>query len=113
MNVKASTRQLQGAGKGLRRLAASVWWGDSNTQSHPGSASAGESRSLERYISGVFQSLAVFRLATFALGAGLVFFLNPSDQRPLVLGLVVLLVGTYNVFRVIWRFVCHFQSPAH
>lgn len=46
----------------------------------------------------------MFRLVSFAMGAGLVFLLNPTGQPRIVLGLVVILVGSYNVFRIVWRF---------
>ncbi|MCH7605905.1 MAG: hypothetical protein IH962_02010 [Chloroflexi bacterium] len=51
----------------------------------------------------MYQSLAVFRLVSFAMGTGLVFMLNPSDQQPIVLGMVVILVGSYNVYSILWR----------
>ena len=38
------------------------------------------------------------------MGAALVFLLNPSDQPRIVLGLVVILVGSYNVYSILWRF---------
>ena len=70
----------------------------------PGDRRALETPSLERYVSGVYQSLAVFRLVTFAMGTGLVFLLNPSDQQPIFLGMVIILVGSYNVYSILWRF---------
>jgi signal transduction histidine kinase len=59
---------------------------------------------VARYVAAVLQSLALFRLASFALGAGLVFLLNPSDRAPLLLGMVVLAAGVFNVWRISWRF---------
>ena len=59
---------------------------------------------LDRYVNTVSQSLAVFRFLSFTLGAGLVFFLNSSDQQTSILGSVVLLVGLVNVYRILWRF---------
>ena len=67
---------------------------------------------MERYVGVVSQSLAVFRFVSFAMGAGLVFVLDPSDNQPLVsgdqellvLGPMVLLVGTFNVYRIVLRF---------
>ena len=70
------------------------WWDGSEAQPQP----------LDRYVIGVSQSLAVFRFISFALGAGLVFALNLGDQDPLLLGMVVLLVGVFNVYRILWRF---------
>ena len=70
----------------------------------PGDGRAPQAPSLEQYVSGVYQSLAVFRLVTFAMGTGLVFLLNPSEQQPIFLGMVIILVGSYNVYSIVWRF---------
>ncbi len=102
MNIKAPTWPLQSAGAGIGRLATNVW---RSIQQLDQSRSRGSRiQPLDRYVSTVSQSLAVFRFLSFALGAGLVFALNSSDQQPLVLGPVVLLVGLFNVYRILWRF---------
>jgi signal transduction histidine kinase len=95
---------LLGATRSLKRLAEAVWWGERLPEGalRGGRETAGQP--LERYVTGVFQSLAVFRLAAFGLGAGLVFLLNPSNQRPEVLLGMALLVGVYNIYRTLWRF---------
>jgi signal transduction histidine kinase len=95
---------LFGATRGLKKLAEAVWWGERLPEGAPRGGRETARQPLERYVTGLFQSLAVFRLATFGLGAGLVFLLNPSNQRPEVLGGMVLLVGTYNIYRILWRF---------
>lgn len=102
MNIRAPTRPLQGAGEGIVRLATRVW---ESAQRLDRSRSGGvRAKPLDRYVNTVSQSLAVFRFLSFALGAGLVFGLSPSDQQPLVLGPMVLLVGSFNVYRILWRF---------
>ena len=58
----------------------------------------------ERYVVAVLQSLAIFRVASFTLGAALVFFLNPGDLDSSALGSLVLGVGMFNVYRILWRF---------
>jgi len=93
------------SGKGLKGLATALWWRrlqPRRTQESP--RSEPQPQRLERYVSGMYQSLAVFRLVSFAMGTGLVFLLNPSGQPPIVLGLVVILVGSYNVYSILWRF---------
>ena len=52
----------------------------------------------------IFQALAVFRFFSFAMGAGLVFFLNLGDEPPIGRGVLIGLVGLYNLARVLWRF---------
>ena len=59
---------------------------------------------IEGYVSVVFQALAVFRFLSFAMGAGLLFSLNPTDLPPIGIGLMVGVVGLYNMARVILRF---------
>lgn len=90
---------LQGAVGGLQRLASAVRRGqraahETSAGSHP----------LENYVSTVSQWLAVFRFVSFAMGAGLFFALNPSDQQPSLLGQVVLVVGVFNVYCILRRF---------
>jgi len=101
--MKYPAQPLQATARGLRGLAKSLWWRRLQAPPHQGDAMA-ETRPLERYVSSVYQSLAVFRLVSFGLGTGLVFLLNPSGQQPIVLGLVVILVGSYNVYSILWRF---------
>ena len=83
-------------------MATNVW--ESAQRLDQSRSGAARAQPLDTYVSTVSQSLAVFRFLSFALGAGLVFALNPSDQQPLVLGPVVLLVGLFNVYRILWRF---------
>jgi signal transduction histidine kinase len=92
------------ATRGLKRLAEAVWWGEQLTEGAPGGGRETSGQPMERYVTGVFQSLAVFRLFTFGLGAWLVFLLNPSDQRPEVLAGMVFLVGAFNIYRILKRF---------
>ena len=102
MNIKAPTWPLQNATAGIARMANNAW--DSIQRLDQSRSGVSRVQSLDRYVSTVSQSLAVFRFLSFALGAGLVFALNPGDQQPLVLGPVVLLVGLFNVYRILWRF---------
>ena len=62
------------------------------------------SQPMEGYVSVIFQVLAVFRFFSFAMGAGLVFTLNPSDQPPIRQALLLSIVGLYNMARILWRF---------
>lgn len=101
--MKFPTQPLQATGRGLRGLATAFWWRRLQSPPHRNGAMA-EIRPMDRYVSGVYQSLAVFRLVSFGLGTGLVFLLNPSGQQPIVLGVVVILVGSYNVYSILWRF---------
>ena len=66
--------------------------------------SGGHGEPVARYVVAVLQSLAIFRLVSFTLGSALVFMLNPTDRAPLLLGLVVLTVGLFNVYRILWGF---------
>jgi len=104
VSIKAATKSLWGAGEGIRRLSAVVRRGDRGPTRNGQQGDSIWSQPLERYVGVVSQSLAVFRFLSFALGAGLVFALNPSDRQPLVLGPMVLLVGLFNVYRILWRF---------
>ena len=104
MNIKTSARPFLGASKGVKRLATAVRRNEQRLTQARWDGSGDRPQTLERYVNSVSQSLAVFRFVTFALGAGLVFALNSSDQQPLVLGPVVLLVGLFNVYRILWRF---------
>jgi len=104
VNIKTSARPLHGASQGVKRLATAVRRSEQRLTQARWDGSGDRPQPLERYVNSVSQSLAVFRFVTFALGAGLVFALDPSDQQPLVLGPVVLLVGLFNVYRILWRF---------
>ena len=112
MSIKTPTKPLQGAGEGIRRLAAVVLRGDRGPNADVRQGDSASSQPLELYVGVVSQSLAVFRFVSFAMGAGLVFVLNLSDnqllvsgeQELMVLGPMVLLVGTFNVYRIVWRF---------
>lgn len=59
---------------------------------------------IERYVGFAFQTLAVFRFFSYAMGVGLVFVLNPTVEFPVREGVVVGVVGFYNMARVLWRF---------
>ena len=63
-----------------------------------------EPPSGQAYVSVVFQALAVFRFFSFAMGAGLAFFLNLGDDPPVSQALLISVVGLYNMVRVLWRF---------
>ena len=112
MSIKAATKPFQGASEGIRRLSAAIRRGDRGPARSGQQGDIAGSEPLERYVGAVSQSLAVFRFVSFAMGAGLVFVLNPldterlvsADQELLVLGPMVLLVGTFNVYRIVWRF---------
>ena len=91
-------------GDGLKRLMTWARVGLQVLDQSQPKSSGPQSRPLERYVNTVSQSLAVFRFLSFAMGAGLVFALNPSDQQTSILGSMVLLVGLFNVYRIVWRF---------
>ena len=91
-------------GDGLKRLMTWARVGLQVLDQSQPKSSGPQSRPLERYVNTVSQSLAVFRFLSFAMGAGLVFALNPSDQQTSILGSMVLLVGLFNVYRILWRF---------
>lgn len=76
--------------------------GRSSAESGP-SARENTGQPLERYAAVVFQSLAVFRFVSFAMGVGLAFGLHPTQRYTLALFLGVALVGLYNIVRVLWR----------
>ena len=103
MNVKvpffAPSWPLLNAVVGWKHLASVARRGQQSVQraimgSHP----------LENYVSAVSQWLAVFRFVSFAMGAGLFFTLNAGDPQPFMLGQMVLLVGVFNVYRILRRF---------
>ncbi|MDP7219114.1 MAG: hypothetical protein QF565_06540, partial [Arenicellales bacterium] len=54
----------------------------------------------ESYVSVVFQALAVFRFFSFAMGAGLAFFINLGDDPPVRQAILIGVVGLYNMVRV-------------
>ena len=87
-------------------LLATRWLGRSPRRDPPqlgAHANADEVAPFEGYVRLVYQSLAVFRFFSFAMGTGLVFGLDPGEQPQFRLGLVVGAVGLYNVLRVVWR----------
>ena len=88
----------------MKRLMTANLRGEQRSGQPRWDGSGAQPQPLDRYVSGVSQSLAVFRFVSFAMGAGLVFGLNLGDQHPLILGMVVLLVGVFNVYRILWRF---------
>ena len=57
---------------------------------------------IPAYSVAVFQSLAVFRFFSYALGVGLVLGLSAGDQSR-TLGIAIMVVGLYNTLRVAWR----------
>lgn len=59
-------------------------------------------RSLRSYAVRLYQTLAVFRFVTFAMGVGLFFAPLVSDRPPAGLGLLVAVVGLYNIARIVW-----------
>ena len=104
MNIKAPTRALQGAGAGMKRLATVVGRGETRLDRTRWDGTGARPQPLDRYVISVSQSLAVLRFVSFAMGAALVFALNAGDRQPLVLGPMVLVVGLFNVYRILWRF---------
>ncbi len=60
-------------------------------------------RGEDRFVRIAFQSLALFRFLTFALGAGLVFVLN-TDEPSLSRVVILVVVGVYNIVRVVRPF---------
>lgn len=71
--MKILAESIQVSGRALKTAALAFRW-DRFQETPPGDGRAPGAPSLERYVSGVYQSLAVFRLAAFAMGTGLVFF---------------------------------------
>jgi hypothetical protein len=58
---------------------------------------------MERYAGSVFQSLAIFRFFSFAMGVGLLYSLDQPDTiTPGVI--VVMVTGGYTIVRVVLRF---------
>ena len=104
MNSRSTFWPLQDAGKGLKRLAVGMIVAERSLWPRQSKPEVIRKDAGERYVVAVLQSLAVFRLVSFALGSGLVFFLNPSGLDSLALGSMVLGVGTFNVYRILWRF---------
>ena len=67
----------------------------------------GDERSGEtvrRYVRVAYQSLAVFRFVSFAMGAGLLYALHPEEPPGLALVLMMLAVGLISILWVAYRF---------
>ena len=91
----------------MKRLAAAVRRGQQPSSDGRVDLRSNPSQTLEQYIILVSQSLAVFRFVSFAMGAAVVFIISPGVEQPLdslQLGPVVLVVGLFNVYRILWRF---------
>ena len=88
----------------MKRLSNLVHWGDLASASVWGNSRGAIDQPMNAYVTAVLQSLAVFRFVSFAMGAGLVFVLNPEQETSIWLVLVVVVAGLYNIYRVIWRF---------
>lgn len=95
--MSSATQSILRSPIALKRLAAGL---DSQTRKGSGAPA----RSVEDYVSGVFQAIAVFRFLSFALGVGAGFFLDLDDQPPVELAAQLCLLGLYNVVRVTLRF---------
>ena len=100
--MRGSIRSLQGAAFGLRRLP-SLRFGMWPSLDGKGRARAA-SQPIETYVSAIWQFLAVFRFLSFAMGVGLAYTLNLTDQPLVKQALLIGVVGLYNMARVIWRF---------
>ncbi len=96
LNLPAATRPVTAWLAALQRRGLSPIG-----EGQPARANIGQP--LEQYAAIVFQSLAVFRFFSFAMGLVLVFTLNPGQRPTLVLLLAVAVAGLYNIVRVIWR----------
>ena len=90
--------------RGLKRLTNLVHRGSLVSASAWGTSRGAVDQPMNAYVTAVLQSLAVFRFVSFAMGAGLVFILNPEQETSVWLVLVVVVAGFYNIYRVIWRF---------
>ena len=60
--------------------------------------------SVKRYVKIAYESLAVFRFVSFAMGAGLLFALHPEEPPSTALVLMTLAVGLNSVLWVAYRF---------
>ena len=102
--MRTSTRPGQGGGKGLRRLADAVGWRNPDPSQSAVDAGVIPREPMEGWVRIIFQSLAVYRLVSFAMGVGLIFLQNRSDQPSTGLGIMIIVVGLYTVYRVARRF---------
>ena len=70
------------AGRLARLKGALIWPG--RLALYPGrDGIQSPSQPIEQYVGVIFQALAVFRFFSFAMGSGLVFFLNLGDEPPI------------------------------
>lgn len=97
-------RLVRSAGNGLKTLVESLPWVDRLPTDRGLNGTGVSPSSTEGYVSVIFQAVAVLRFFSFAMGAGLVFFLNLGDEPPIGQGLLIGSVGLYNMARVLWRF---------
>jgi len=104
MNARTTTWPLQNANKVLKRLAEGTVVAEWSLWPWRSKVVDKRTEAGERYVVAVLQSLAVFRFVSFALGSALVFFLNAGELDSSVLGSLVLVVGVFNVYRILWRF---------
>ena len=104
MNAKTATWPLQNANKVLKRLAAGTVVAEWPLWPWRSKEEGRQAELGERYVVAVLQFLAVFRFVSFALGSALVFFLNAGELNSSVLGTLVLGVGMFNIYRILWRF---------
>ena len=104
MNARSTTWPLLNASNLLKRLAAGTVFAEWSLWPWRSKAESRRTEAGERYVVAVLQSLAIFRFVSFALGSALVFFLNPGDLNSSMLGSLVLGVGVFNVYRILWRF---------
>ena len=101
--MKASNRAILVTTRGLERLAAALRTGGQPGQRNGVAESASKSSAFDAYVTTVFQSLAMFRFFTFAMGGSLIFVFKADAPATLGQLLFVVFVGLYNVGRVIWR----------
>ena len=102
--MASAIKTIRGKANGLKHLASVPGWSRLAVQTDRRAGVRPVLQPMEQYVSFSFQALAVFRFFAFAMGVGLVFVLDPSEELPIVQGVVVGLVGLYNMARVLWRF---------
>ena len=98
----SQSRLYEGAAGALKRLTALPKSGLRSRGGWAGIRVA--TQPADDYVGVIFQALAVFRFYSFAMGAGLMFFLSPGNQLPIEHAILVAVVGVYNMARVLWRF---------
>lgn len=104
MNARLKTWSLPTSDYAPKRLPAGNVVAEKSLWPWRSKAEGKRTEAGEYYVVAVLQSLAIFRVVSFTLGSALVFFLDPGDLDSSVLGSLVLGVGLFNVYRILWRF---------